>query len=798
MPADDPKDPAFQEFLRVLAHQLKSPINTIESFLKALSQGLAGSMDDRALYMVEKAIGKTSEARELITDLMIFSQSAQKGEAELEEVDLSDLLRSLATAFHFTAIENNIALTLSLPAATRPVARGRASALNQAIRNLIDNALKYTPPQGKVEIRLTPLPRQEACHISISDTGPGIPAEELPRLFEPFFRSPKLKGQISGTGLGLAIVRQIVLQHKGTVEAQSVEGRGMMFQITLPCSFLPAERESRKKQREVLIIGGVTAGPKVAARLRRLDEDINITIVEKSEFLAYTGSGLPNYIAGQVASPSALLSTAEGTLRDISFFEAIKNIRVRHHSQALEIDRGNRRVRVRDLKTQALYDLSYDVLVLATGAVPALPPIPGVNQEGVYSFYRIEDAEELKEKLAREKAQDVLIIGGGLIGVETSECFTLAGARATILERASYLLGSLVDPDICLRVQHLLNQNGIKTVTGCDVEWIVRKESGLTVKTSSGLHHADFILLSTGVRPNTELAAKAGLELGPSGGIRVNTHLQTSDSRIYAVGDCAESVHQILRSPAYWPLGSVSCKMGRQAADHIARRRSRYEGSLGTALFRIFGTTVARTGLTSEAAAGAGYEVESVVVTGLDHAHFYPDALPVAIKVIADRKSRKVLGAQGIGKGQVAPRIQILAAAIGTSLTLDQVFDLDLGFYPAFNNPIDLSQTACLVLANKLDGLVQTLSWLEFERERESCRLIDVSPAGDFALSGLPGSINIPLENLRIESVPFPSGTPIVLVSKTSSRAYEASRILLGKGFGNCRILEGGILFIRG
>ena len=283
--------------------------------------------------------------------------------------------------------------------------------------------------------------------------------------------------------------------------------------------------------------------------------------------------------------------------------------------------------------------------------------------------------------------------------------------------------------------------------------------------------------------------------MSAAGAIRVDSHLRTKDPSVYAIGDCAESVNCITGRNEYWPLGSVSTKMGRIAADNIAGRPSRYLGSIGTTMFQNFGVSIARTGLTAASAREHGFRAESVVVTGLDKAHYSRDADYVTIKLIADVKTRVLLGAQGYGRGDVVRQIQIAAAAIMQSATLTDVFDLDLGYSPCFNNPIDLVQTACCMLAAKIDGFVRTTTLSGLERRGTRAHLVDVSPFADHVANAIPGSVSVPLENLRREGVPFDKRETCVLYSRTSSRAYEAYRYLVTKGYASISILEGGFVF---
>jgi rhodanese-related sulfurtransferase len=297
------------------------------------------------------------------------------------------------------------------------------------------------------------------------------------------------------------------------------------------------------------------------------------------------------------------------------------------------------------------------------------------------------------------------------------------------------------------------------------------------------------------VRPNSALAKKAGLSLTRIGAIQVTDRLVTSDRNIYAIGDCAESVNVITGKHEYWPLGSISTKMGRIAADNIAGRPSRFHGSIGTTMFQNFGLCIARTGLTLAAAVAHGFKAESVVITGLDRAHYSKNAAYITIKLIADLKTKAILGAQAYGRGDVVRQIQAAASAITNAMTLSDVFGLDLGYSPAFNNPIDIVQTACLVLASKMEGFVTTMTLDRFDREKGGLRIIDVSPFSEHVAGSIPGSVNVPLENLRREGIPFDKKERCVLYSRTSSRAYEAYRYLITKGYARLSILEGGFVY---
>lgn len=446
------------------------------------------------------------------------------------------------------------------------------------------------------------------------------------------------------------------------------------------------------------------------------------------------------------------------------------------------------------MKNNEEYFIPYDILVLATGGNSKIPEIEGIKNPSVYSFYNIEDAEKIIKELEEASAKDVLIIGGGLVGVETSESLIESGARVTIIEKDLSILLNYFDFEFAKKIEKELSQKGIKIITSCKIEKIENMENKLLIRTDNGIFVSDFIILSAGVEPNIELAKEAGLELGITGGIKVDKYLRTSDPNIYAAGDCAETFHYITKKPAYWPLGSVSIKMGRIVANNIAGIKTTFKGSLGTTLFKVFDLTCARTGLTTKKAKEAGFDVISAIVTGLDKEHYSSNSQYIFLKLIADKKTKKILGAQGIGKGMVSKRIQILASSISCGATVGEVFNLDLGYFPHFNTPIDICQSACMILQNKFLGLFKSLEFEDFTKDK-NIRILDVSPQQDNLLSFFPSSINIPLENLRNEEIPFSKEEKILILSRTSARAYEAYRYMENLGYKNIYILEGGFIF---
>jgi pyruvate/2-oxoglutarate dehydrogenase complex dihydrolipoamide dehydrogenase (E3) component/rhodanese-related sulfurtransferase len=369
------------------------------------------------------------------------------------------------------------------------------------------------------------------------------------------------------------------------------------------------------------------------------------------------------------------------------------------------------------------------------------------------------------------------------------------GSRVTIFEKKKHVLSSLFDADFSKKIENALNRKGLKVITGITITKITNNEDRLVLSTDRGEYTASFGILSAGVKPNSQLARKAGLAVSANGAIKVNRYLQTSDNTIYAVGDCAESVNFLTGKYAYWPLGSISTKMGRIAADNICGRHSVFRGFIGTTMFKLFDLTVARTGLTLAQCRQNGFKAESIIITGLDKAHYSKNAEHITIKLIADSVSGAILGSQAYGRGDVVRHVQLVAAAIAKSMTLTDLFDCDLGYYPMINNPIDIVQTASCVLASKIEGFIRTVTPNILNNENKKLHIIDVSPFSEHIEGAVPNSINIPLEDLRREGIPFRKKEACVLYSKTSSRAYHAYRYLVAQGFLQCAILEGGYLF---
>lgn len=550
---------------------------------------------------------------------------------------------------------------------------------------------------------------------------------------------------------------------------------------------------------KVVVIGGVAAGPKTASRINRLCADAEVTVIEKGEFLSYAGCGLPYYISGVVKEQEELMSTPVGVVRDPVFFQNVKNVKVLNHSEATSIDRKNKKVFVNSQKEGELA-LEYDHLVLATGAQSAVPPIKGTDLENIFNLKDIHDAEYIKKRLAEHKALNAVIVGGGLIGAEVAEAFQEMGCRITVIEFLPQIL-TMMDPEMARLVTGHFEANGVQIKTNTKVTEFVGDGQVEKVITDQGEFPADIVIMAVGVRPATQLAVDAGLEIGPTRAIAVNGQMQTSDPAIYAVGDCAEKLHIVSNKPCYVPLGSTANKEGRVAANAICGVPDAFPGVLGSAICKVFEFSVARTGLGEKEARELGYDVVTCLTPAPDKPHFMPDAKPLFMKLIADRKTRKLLGAQATGPGNADRRIDVVATALSAEMTVDQLAHLDLTYAPPFSPAVDNLLTAANILRNKIDGYMDGISPAEVLALREKGEdfiFLDVRSPAEREVVRIESSAAIPLGALRKKLDELDRSKPIIAYCKISLRGYEAALILKQAGFTDVRVMDGGILMWPG
>ncbi len=553
--------------------------------------------------------------------------------------------------------------------------------------------------------------------------------------------------------------------------------------------------------KKIVVIGGVAAGPKAAARLRRLDPQAEITIVERGNILSYAGCAMPYCIAGDLPDCIHLNYTALGIPRDAVYFRSAKNITVMDNSLAQSIDRQAKTVSVVNIETGAAQVLPYDKLILATGGQHIVPRLEGVQLNRIFRLGHPDDAIHIRDLLTSGAVKTAVIIGGGLIGMETTEAFVRRGVQVTIVEMLPYVLPKLLDPESAAFLTNYLCSKGVAVRAGERVERILGDQEGnvTTVVTDRGEIPADMILLAIGVRANVQLAKEAGLQIGATGGIVVNEQLLTSDPDIYAAGDAVENTQMVSGRKVYAPMGSTANKQGRVIANHIAGIADRFPGIAGTAVLKVLDYHIGKTGLTELEAREAGYKVVTAINPGNDCSHYYPDHKRVFTKMVADADTRKVLGLQVVGPGQGVKRVDVIATALYFGATVDDVANLDLGYAPPYSEAIDLVINTANIIRNKLAGVANALSPFQVKAKLdrgEDFIWLDVRTPAEFDTAHIddPRIRLMPLGNLRQQCHELPKDKEIVAFCAVSLRAYEAQRILAGEGFKDVKFMDGGFV----
>ncbi len=781
------------------SHQMRSPLVAARSLLNTVLAGYAGPLNERQLDMLQRVDQRCLQAEKAIHQLLTVARlRREKVESTTALTTLAFLVDQFYTQHAGQAHDRSIEMIVDSDVAEGHV-RGTEALFAEVLQTLLENAFKYTPDHGL--IRLSLAADQGELTLTVADSGIGIPAHMREQVFEPFVRAGQAKdSSIPGTGLGLTLVRAVVEASGGRVQAQTAYLGGAEIVIRMPLVRQEVSRQmethSMKHPLRVVIVGGVAAGPKIASKVIRLCPDAEVTVVERGKFLSYAGCGLPYYVSGAVKEQKELMSTPAGAVRDPVFFQHVKNVRILNETEALEIDRAGRRLRVRDLVHGQESWLEYDKLALATGAKAVVPPIPGTNLENVFTLQGVRDAEGIRALLAQDKARDVVIVGGGLIGVEITEALVQRGCRVTMVEMMPQTL-RMLDPDMSCLVEQHMGSHGVKVLVGTKVEAIEGDGAVQSVMTGAGRIAADMVVLAVGVRPNVALAQAAGLEIGRTGAIKVNDRMQTSDPDIFAAGDCLECRDIMTDGPCFVPLGSTANKQGRVAAVNICGSHDHFPGVLGSTVCKVFDFCVGRTGLSESAAKAEGYEPVIAIAPAPDKAHFMPDAKLLILKLIADRKSRKLLGAQAIGPGVGDKRIDVAAMALTAGITVDQLANADLCYAPPYSPAMDNIITAANVLRNKMDDYMEGVSVQEvheMQQRKQDFLFLDVRSPKEYEQVRLPGSTLIPLGSLRGRLGELPKDKEIVAFCKISLRGYEAALILKAAGFQSVRVMDGGVV----
>lgn len=795
----------------VVAHQLRSPLNAVQTVLGSVLGGFAGPLDPRQRWMLEKAFQRCGYGVELVRDLLKLRSVEQLEDEALAPVNLMALFSTTTATANDSAGEKGLdfQIQVDIPDAEGAWILGEAGLIREILTVLLDNALKYTPGGGQVRARLFLQGEGEETLIcaEVEDTGIGIPPEDYDKLFHEFYRAPNARQMAKeGTGLGLAFAWRACRRLGGKLRIEPAEGGGTRAVLSFPqrkelaAEALEASPGLRDEEhpisRRVVVVGGVAAGAKAAARIMRLDPDAKVTIVERGRFLAYAGCGLPYYISGVVPEQKALLETPLGALRDPAYFRDLKNVETLDLTEAVSIDRKAKKVLVREVLGGAERELEYDSLILATGARSLKPDLPGIDLGGIHCLQGVEDAEAIRSRLRKTQALDVVIVGGGLLGCQIAEAIALRGARLTLVEHRPWLM-SLWDPELSALIRRYLESRGVRVILGKGAVGFEGSEKVEQVRLEDRtVLSADMVLLTAGLAPETELARSAGLEIGPSGAIRTDESLRSSDPAIFAAGDCAETRNIVSGAPAWLPGAAAATMQGRIAAGNVCGGDERYPGVAGTVIVKIFDGTAGRTGLSEKVAREAGFDPVCAVVPGPDRAHFVPTAASIILKLIVDRSSRRVLGAQGIGVGEVAKRIDIVATALMAGMDVDQLAHLHLAYAPAFSMALDNVLVAANVVRNKLEGRFEGISCLELRDLMLADRaplLLDVRQPVEYNRVRIRGSRHIPLGSLRGRLHELPRDEEIVVMCSIGLRGYEAALVLANRGFKGIRVLDGGL-----
>ncbi|MGA2914717.1 MAG: FAD-dependent oxidoreductase [Sedimentisphaerales bacterium] len=796
------------KFASLVAHQLKEPVSAVSAILQTLLGEFAGPLTPRQKEFLQKAIERCDESFISAQRLLAIAKAINAPKSFSGTVELSLLVRKSSAAWIQQARTHNIALAAKIDA--EPAwAVGTESAMTEVLEAIVSNAVKYTPDNGKIEIILLYNKPTNTYQIRIADSGVGISEEDRRKVFQPFYRTPGAHASSRpGTGLGLAFVKAMVDAAGGTVHIEKSHLGGAELIVNLKAAPKPAAEhisgaKKMKKPMKVVIIGGVAAGPKVAAKIMRLDPDADVTIIEKGKLLSYAGCGLPYYIDGTVKDQSELMSSPAGVVRDAIFFQQVKNVHLMNQTEAVEIDRKKKQVRVKHLLDGVELLLDYDKLVLATGSYPLIPDIEGINLSNIFTLHGVTDAEGIKSALDRGKARDVVIVGGGLIGVEMTEALVKKGCRVTVVEKLPRIF-RLLDAELAMLVENQLESHGVRVLTDTGVEKFLCRPASHSggngsvesVVTSRGTYPADLVIIASGHKPYVDLAKKAGLKIGETGGIKVNPKMQTSDPDIYAAGDCVENTNFVTQKPCYVPLGSTANKQGRVAAVNICGGNDTFAPILGTVACKVFDYNVALTGLNEFAAKEEGFNCLTVLVPAPDREHFVPGSQLVMLKLVVDKDTRRLLGAQAIGAGINDKRIDVAATAIIGKMTVDQISNLDLCYAPPYSPVIENIITAANVARNKLDGLMDGISPAEVWKmiqEKGDIVLLDVRTPSEYQRQRLNGAVFIPLASLRSRFVELDRDKPIVAFCNYSLRGYEAAIILKHEGFKDVKVLDGGL-----
>ncbi len=543
---------------------------------------------------------------------------------------------------------------------------------------------------------------------------------------------------------------------------------------------------------KIVIVGGVAGGASAAARIRRLDEQAEIVMFERSGYVSYANCGLPYYIGGVITD------SAELTLQTPESFFARFRIDVRVHHEVTAIYPQRKCVSVTNLETGERFEERYDKLLLSPGAKPTKPRLSGIEGERIFTLRTVEDTLRIRRFVEEHKPKSAVLAGGGFIGLEMAENLRELGVEVTLVQMMDQVMPPL-DYDMAAQLHALLRQHGVRLKLGSTVAGFASQgEQVTTLLEGEESLTSDMVLLAIGVTPDSSLAREAGLELGQRGAIRVNERMETSVPDIYAVGDAVEVEHFVTKERAVISLAGPANRQGRIAADNICGGDSRYPGSQSSSVLQLFDMTAASTGINEKEAQAAGIDYDKVVLSPENHASYYPGSATMTIKVLWERGSLRLLGAQIVGRAGVDKRIDVLATAIRAGMKATQLTELDLAYAPPYSSAKDPVNMAGFMIENIVTGKVKQFHWQELESlpRDGSVTLLDARTAGEYGNGHVEGFVNIPVDELRDNLDRLDPSKPVYVMCQSGLRSYLACRLLTQRGF-DCWNFSGGYRFYQ-
>ena len=547
---------------------------------------------------------------------------------------------------------------------------------------------------------------------------------------------------------------------------------------------------------KIIIVGGMAAGCKAAARLSRISSDYEITIIERKSFISFGSCGLPLYASGDIDNVYELAKTGYGVIRDKDYFRDVKGITVLTNTEVEKLDTVSCEVTFKDLEKSEIHSLPYDALILATGAGPVKPQFSYSESPRISSFHTPKDAQDFRKEAQKGNIEKAVIIGGGFIGCELTEAMSsLWGIETTLIEIEGSLLSRMIDPEISRLIENRIRKNGVKILLSSKVKKIETNDQGLPlVYLKDGIEiKTDYVFYNLGIKPETTLAEDINIRLGKFGGIRVDEAMKTNIPKIWAAGDCVETTNLITGKPDYFPLGSLSNRMARVVADSIANKETYFRGAVGTASLKIFNCNVCATGLTEKKAIESGYDTGSVIGCWSDRPDYHPENKNIFGKLVYQKEGLKLLGLQLVGDGEVTRYIDTFSELLSNFSTAYDMVDLEHAYTPAHSSPISPLNYFGYMAINQEEDSVKNFNPLCISSFKGI--FIDVREKTEMESVPFPGkAIHIPISQIRMRLKEFDLNQSILFICEKGPRAYEAARIFLNNGFKNVSYLGGGMI----